>query len=686
MGMMSGITKEKKDIRGQLAECFLRGRGIEIFDTTVYSPLPPAVTIQRVSVSSFAEYDKYLHTCPDSAILNFDFLIANDILKDSDVQAEELLRWLQLLRPGGILLLLVRDHLKISGEGRGSKRHFLSGTRWSSWNPLPASTRSNLRKDNILTLSVRVRWQGSHCIDGSREYIVVLERFDYVIQIQDLLRKKLLNPNSQSASIDVIIPVFNAYDDLLRCLYSVMLHHDCERVILIDDRSTDPRIGALFSDLEPFHSSWFVLIRQKKNRGFAATVNLGMNFSRNDVILLNSDTIVTRDWVKKMKEVAGSLKNCATLTPLSNNGAISSVPVLMVNNQLMSGTSIAGYADMVESISLQEYPVVPTGIGFCLYITRASLDLTGNFDEVNYGKGYGEETDFCLRATIQGMTHHICDSTYIYHRGMASFTDMAKLKLEDAIATLNAQYPLYKDEISSFLTRNPLEKIQKNIAIRSGTWDYSGCKIRILFALSSEDDTLFRGLIEEYGAECMVYVLRYSQPEYILSEYNNGTWLEYFFLPGSTSYKDLSDLFENVFRAFRISRIYLDNPRSKVRSVAEKLSIPCTIASEFINENEKKPSPIQITAPGDFLASGLPDNRDAIIRKQEPDQSSGSLLSSGEIFRSIRAYPGLHHSNVISCLQGASGSLPARFFRCLKENGLFYTLRMIGFFIIHGQQ
>jgi len=274
-------------------------------------------------------------------------------------------------------LVLIRDSQYPTGIGPELKSHLLAGKQGNSLNPLSARLNRALIKGKIFSLPVRVCWQGSYRIADSIEFLVAIERFDYEEKILDLLRNKALYQKSQPESIDVIIPVYNAYDDLLRCLYSVILHRGDERIILIDDKSTDFRIGSLFKVLEPFQSSWFILIRQKKNMGFAATVNMGMSFSRNDVILLNSDTIVTRNWVKKLRETSRSLNNCGTLTPLSNNGVLSSVPVLMEKNSLYPGVSIERYADMVEKVSLHNYPVIPTGIGFCLYITRRCLDLTG---------------------------------------------------------------------------------------------------------------------------------------------------------------------------------------------------------------------------------------------------------------------------------------------------------------------
>ncbi len=66
-------------------------------------------------------------------------------------------------------------------------------------------------------------------------------------------------------------------------------------------------------------------------------------------------------------------------------------------------------------------PTAPTTVGFCMYIRRAALDEAGPFDAKTFGKGYGEENDFCLRSAALGWRHHIACDTFVRHEGGASF-------------------------------------------------------------------------------------------------------------------------------------------------------------------------------------------------------------------------------------------------------------------------
>ena len=64
---------------------------------------------------------------------------------------------------------------------------------------------------------------------------------------------------------------------------------------------------------------------------------------------------------------------------------------------------------------------LPTTVGFCMYIRRAALADVGLFDAETFGRGYGEENDFCLRASARGWRHLLACDTFVYHEGAVSF-------------------------------------------------------------------------------------------------------------------------------------------------------------------------------------------------------------------------------------------------------------------------
>ncbi|HLW13111.1 MAG TPA: glycosyltransferase family 2 protein, partial [Casimicrobiaceae bacterium] len=224
-----------------------------------------------------------------------------------------------------------------------------------------------------------------------------------------------------AAGVDIVVPVYNASEDVQRCIESVLA---CTSrpftLVLIDDASPDPRIGTLFEELARRGDRRIELLRNDVNRGFTATANRGMKRSRADVVLLNSDTIVTKGWLDALLRCAASDARIATVTPFSNNAEICSFPRFCENNRLDTDSDPERIRDALERAAVPTYPDLPTGVGFCMFVRRAALDDIGDFD-LAFGAGYGEENDFCLRAARAGWRNVLADDAFVVHAGERSF-------------------------------------------------------------------------------------------------------------------------------------------------------------------------------------------------------------------------------------------------------------------------
>jgi GT2 family glycosyltransferase/glycosyltransferase involved in cell wall biosynthesis len=263
----------------------------------------------------------------------------------------------------------------------------------------------------------------------------------------------------------IIIPVYNAYEDTEKCIKSVIQHTDHKHPILIvNDASTDLRIKKLLEEFS-LEQSNISVIENFDNLGFVKTCNLAFSESdgSTDVVLLNSDTVVTPNWLDKLINAAYSAKNIATVTPLTNNGTICSVPVWLETNDIPEGHTIISFASLIENISLREYPQIPTAVGFCMYIKRDVLNKVGYFDAVNFGRGYGEENDFCCRATNLGYIHIIDDSTFVYHSGSKSFGEQKLKLIEENLNTLAKLHPKYFPSVEKFIAEKSIQRIINNV-------------------------------------------------------------------------------------------------------------------------------------------------------------------------------------------------------------------------------
>ncbi|NWG73393.1 MAG: glycosyltransferase, partial [Rubrivivax sp.] len=270
------------------------------------------------------------------------------------------------------------------------------------------------------------------------------------------------------ATIEIVLPVYNGLDALRRCLASVF-DAPCRQpwhLTLVDDASPDPSVGRWLREFAAVHPEVTVLANAR-NLGFAATVNLGMRLAgRRDVVLLNSDTEVAGDWLDRLHRAAWSGARVGTVTPFSNNATICSFPAFCEDNALPAGHTTA----TLDSVFAQTHPgqtiEIPTAVGFCMYIRRDCLDDVGAFDAETFGAGYGEENDFCLRASARGWRHLHALDVFVYHAGAASFSERRHELQSTAIAAMRRLHPGYEELIRAFVQRDPARPYREAVARR----------------------------------------------------------------------------------------------------------------------------------------------------------------------------------------------------------------------------
>lgn len=401
----------------------------------------------------------------------------------------------------------------------------------------------------------------------------------------------------EKRSVDIIIPVYNAYEDLKICLESVKKYTDLSkhRVILINDNSSDQNI---LPYLDNQADDRVLVFHNKENRGFSANINLGMRQSEeNDVILLNSDTVVTANWVEKMLVCAYSSDGIGTVTPLSNNATLCSVPNFCQENQLPEYLSIDDAAAIVERYSFNDYPRITVAHGFCMLVKREVIKKIGGFDAETFQSGYGEENDFCNRAEQMGYVHVMCDNTYIYHSGTKSFTSKEKEKLiREHEQILEKRYPVQMHNNAVHCRDNPNEYIGQNVglffALKNG-------KKNILYVLHSDfkkgkNDNIggtqfhVQDLKDSFCRKYNVYVLSRNGEYLCLTAYVGEKQYEFNFYVGKpdeffcNTNRELRKVFENILESFEIHLIHVHNVVGlsfDIFYLAEEKKIPVVLAA-----------------------------------------------------------------------------------------------------------
>ena len=294
--------------------------------------------------------------------------------------------------------------------------------------------------------------------------------------------------------IDIIVPIYNAYEYTEECIKSILKNTNLSKhtLVLINDKSPDEKILPMLLKYKNDNSDKNIeVLDNEENLGFVKTVNKGMKYSENDVILLNSDTEVTKNWIEKIQKCAYSNKYIATVTPLTNNGTICSVPNFGVDNELPKNMTLDEYAELIEKSSKSRYPELTTGNGFCMYIKRKVIDEIGLFDDETFGKGYGEENDFCYRALDYGYINVLCDNTFIYHKGTQSFkkenmTASRAALIDEHMKLLRKKHPIYVQKTDNFIANNPIRDIQENVNLNIKLYK----KKRILYLVNEWEENM----------------------------------------------------------------------------------------------------------------------------------------------------------------------------------------------------
>ena len=263
----------------------------------------------------------------------------------------------------------------------------------------------------------------------------------------------------------VVVPVYGASTDLERCLAALLAHTDLSRhrIVVVADGPLEAGPQRVAEDAIAAHPTAVRLLERRAREGFPVAANAGIREAEGDVVLLNSDTEVTEGWLEKLGAAARRRPRTASATPFSNNATLCSLPRPFAENALPSGHSVASFGRLVEVRSRRLTPEIPTGVGFCLYLAREALDEVGLLDARGFGAGYGEEVDWCLRASARGFTHVLDDTTFVWHRGGGSFGREAAGRAKASEKLLARRYPGFLPKLARFMAEDPLAAAREKV-------------------------------------------------------------------------------------------------------------------------------------------------------------------------------------------------------------------------------
>ncbi len=257
-------------------------------------------------------------------------------------------------------------------------------------------------------------------------------------------------------NVTIIVPVYGDWPSLKECIESLLNFVDTpfHKVMLVND--CGPEADTIEKNIKSMIGTkkGYEYFRNKKNYGFLKNCNNAVNNldkTDNDILLLNSDAKVTEGFLEEMQSVLKSEKKIGVVSPRSNNATICTIPLSSAPTKGIGPEESYTLFKKINS-KLSEFSITPTAHGFCMLIRREVINKYGLFDEV-FGKGYGEEVDFCQRIMKTGYLCALANHAYVFHQEARSFSLEMKAKLLEANNKIIwERWPDYRQEVRDYMS------------------------------------------------------------------------------------------------------------------------------------------------------------------------------------------------------------------------------------------
>ncbi|MBB3950212.1 glycosyltransferase [Aureimonas jatrophae] len=254
----------------------------------------------------------------------------------------------------------------------------------------------------------------------------------------------------------IVMPVFGDPDSAADALGAAI--REARRLadaalVVVDDASPDPALRALVEALA--ERGLIELRRTAVNLGFTGAVALGLDgIGERDALILNSDAILPRGALERLRSAVYAAADIGSATPLSNNGEWTSLPRLGAPGPLPA-TEESSRLDEAARRAATPPVDLPNGIGFALYLRHDALRAAGGFSAV-YERGYFEDAELTLRLRAAGFRNVAAADLFVAHHGSRSFgADKGPLVARN-LRHLRRRFPDLREESAAFRRADPL--------------------------------------------------------------------------------------------------------------------------------------------------------------------------------------------------------------------------------------
>ena len=252
--------------------------------------------------------------------------------------------------------------------------------------------------------------------------------------------------------VTIAVPVYGDWPSLADCLDSLKEYAQNYRVVFVND--CGPEADVIEKKLlKAIKNTKFEYFRNQHNLGFGQTCNrIAEEIETvNDLIFLNSDTMLTSGAIEELAGVMCLSPRFGAGCPRTNNASIATIPYYLssADNKIDPRSSYEAY-QAIKPL-LPRFNLAPVAVGFCFYVKREVITKHGLFDMI-FGSGYGEEDDFCMRIGRHGYQSVIANHAFVFHQSSRSFGEQQKnqlMKKNEKI--LLRRYPEFYRLVNNYL-------------------------------------------------------------------------------------------------------------------------------------------------------------------------------------------------------------------------------------------
>jgi GT2 family glycosyltransferase len=254
-----------------------------------------------------------------------------------------------------------------------------------------------------------------------------IDRLEHVF-LSDAQRENPTVIAQRRCELTIGIPVHNQSEYVQGCLRSVYENTASDfELILIDDQS-DAQTQMLLRQAFKADRKRLRYIRNETRQGFPYNCNrIISNACGRYICLLNSDTIVTRNWDRHLIDVLRKNPDVAITGPSTSYGVAKNydrtaqqLDEVHVRRFDMDYEEIQAFAATLQQREAGRIEATEYLNGFCMMLNSEIVPRIGFFDE-KFGLGSREEVEFVDRVRMAGYACAWVKYAYVHHYGNRSF-------------------------------------------------------------------------------------------------------------------------------------------------------------------------------------------------------------------------------------------------------------------------